>query len=97
MTQPVKTKVDPTTVKATEFKESKGPKTPITLNVEVPYTDYQIENGNPYIADHYELGDHWDGAFSDEVGTIEVYIEGKIRTGEWANDKRAVKRELAKM
>ena len=99
MTQPFKTKVDPVDIKPTEFKESKGPKTPLTTKVEVPYTDYQTENGRPYTADHYDLGELWDEgrAFNQEVGIIEDYIESKIRSGEWANNRRSVKTELAKI
>ena len=94
-----RTKTDSADNKPAEFKETKGPKTPLTTKVEVPHTSYQAENGRPYTADHYDLGELWNEgrAFNEEVGVIEEYIESKIRSGEWANDRKAVKRELAKI
>lgn len=70
------------------------------VKVEVPYTDYEAENGHPYSVDHFDLGKFWDegsSAFQTDVEVIESYIGEKIKSGEIANDKNAVKAELKKM
>lgn len=69
-------------------------------NVEVPYTDYQKVNGKPYTVDHFQLGNTWDdpdGGFEPEVMIIENYLKEKIRNGELANTKSAVKNELKQL
>lgn len=69
-------------------------------SVEVPYTDYQKVNGKPYIVDHFQLGNTWDdpdGGFEPEIMIIENYLKEKIRNGELANTKLAVKNELKQL
>lgn len=70
------------------------------VNIEVPYTDYETQNGKPFVVDHYELSDHWkdyEGGFGEEVATIDEYIQSKIQNGELANSQSAIKEELKKI
>ena len=62
--------------------------------IEVPYLDYEQENGKPYIADHFQLGETWDdvsGGFEKEVDIIESYLQDKITNGEIANNVSVIK------
>jgi len=96
-TEPFRTKVEHTPERAGKGKE---PDMQPTVEVEVPYTDYEKENGQPYSVDHFELGKYWNegvGGFEEEVGVIENYIMNKINSGEWANDQTVIKGELKKM
>lgn len=61
-----------------------------TVHEEVPYTDYKAENGKPYLADHYKLGDTWE-VFNEEISTIEDYVKRRMESGEMANSTKAVK------
>ena len=62
----------------------------------VPYTEYQAENGKPYLADLYSLGDSWE-VFNEELRTIQHYIERKMDSGEIANSTKAVTEVIKKM
>jgi len=80
--------------------EGKEPDSQSIIKEEVPYTDYEMENGHPYTVDHYDIGKYWDegmGGYEEEIGLIEDYIVDKIKTGEWANDRKTIKGELRKM
>lgn len=93
-----KTKTEP--AKPTEFKKSEDNSTHSVVNdVEVPYTSYESEKGNPYTVDHFKLGEFWseDNVFTKDIDSLEGYINKKIEKGEWANNKDVVKKELQKM
>jgi len=80
--------------------EGKTPPTQSVTNVEVPYMDYEADKGHPYTVDYFKLGKYWDegmGGFEKEVNIIEGYIQKKIKSGEWANNQEAIKKELKKM
>jgi len=62
----------------------------------VPYTEYKAENGKPYTAKHFELGDNWE-VFNEEVSIIEEYLNRKIDKGEIANDVKIIEKEIRKM
>lgn len=82
-----------------ESKPSKvvDPKAKIdTTSIEVPYTDYKTENGHPYTADHYELGDHWE-VYNEELSLIEDYFGRQIESGEWSNDKKTIQTQIKKL
>ena len=67
---------------------------------EVPYLDYERENGHPHSVDYFKLGDTWTdpvGGFPEEVALIEEYFQDKIDKGEIANSTNAIKEELKKM
>ena len=64
--------------------------------VDTPYTEYEAENGNSYIADRFKLGDKTD-IFADELSTIEEYVKGLIETGKIANTTKAVEKVLREM
>ena len=69
---------------------------PVSFNidgVELPFTDYSTQNGHSYLVDYYKLGDNYE-VFSDELNTIDSFIEGKIKSGDIANSKKAVDREI---
>ena len=73
--------------------------TPI-VRPEVPYTDYEKENGQPYIVDHFQLGDTWQetmGGFSKEVTLREEFFADQIKKGDLPNNKEAVKEAIKKM
>ena len=67
-----------------------------TVHEEIPYSDYKMENGKPYIADHYELGDNWE-IFNEEISTIEDYVKRQMEKGEMSNSINAVKDLIKKM
>jgi len=94
-----RTKVDPQTV-AEHNPVSKTPSSlPIvsTDTVEVPFLDYQTQHGHPLAVDYFNLGDKWEDVFSQEVGLIDVYFNGKIHDGTLANNVDTIKSELKKM
>jgi len=72
----------------------------VDSKIELPYMDYETQNGHPYIVDLYELSDNWKdelGGFGEEVATIDSYIKNKIDLGEIANSQKAIKAELKKI
>lgn len=71
--------------------------TPVSDQVEVPYTEYQNVNNKPFIADYYELGDSWDEVYQQETKEIEAYLQNKVKKGEIADSLSAIKRELKEM
>jgi len=88
------------TQKPREVKEVTPSSGGIVDNVEVPYTDYETQNGKPFIVDHYGLSDRWkdyEGGFGEEIATIDGYIQGKITNGDLANSQSAIKEELKKI
>jgi hypothetical protein len=67
--------------------------------VEVPYMDYETTNAKPFSVDYFQLGDTWQdpmGGFEKEVGTIEGYLQGEIKSGKLANSLPAIKEVLKK-
>ena len=99
MTEPFRTKAKEPS-KPERIGKGKEPAVQPIVQVEVPYTDYERENGQPYTVDHFDLNKYWNekvGGFEEEVGVIENYIMNKINSGEWANDKKFIKGELNKM
>ena len=84
----------------TRAGEGKTPDSQPVVVEEVPYTDYENEHHHPYTVDHFKLGKYWDegvGGFEKEVGLIEDYVKEKIKSGEWANDKKTIKAKLEKI
>ena len=85
-----KTPVEPE--KPVEAQPSTG-----VSEVEPPFTDYEQAHGQPFIVDHYELGDSWKekmGGFTPEVQEITTYLMRKIGTKEIDNSLDAVKEEI---
>jgi len=81
-------------------KSSNETHSEVSSEVEVPYTDYEGQNGKPFTVDHYELSDYWndlEGGFGEEVATIESYMKSQIERGEIANSQKAIKLELKKI
>lgn len=80
----------PTQTSAASLPEGKtSDAQPIVNNIEVPYLDYSTEHNHPFLVDRYNLGSTWNdpvGGFTKEISTIENYIEGKIKSGEIANN-----------
>jgi hypothetical protein len=62
----------------------------------VPYTEFQSENGKPYTANYFQLGDKWD-IFNEEIALIEDYIQRKVHSGEISNDLETVGKEIKKL
>jgi hypothetical protein len=58
--------------------------------VEVPYLDYERENGQSLIADYFELGQSGE-EFESELGTINSYLEDKVKSGKMDNNVDSVK------
>ena len=82
------------------LKSSKETHSEVSNDIEVPYTDYESQNGKPYTVDHYELSEYWndlEGGFGEEVSTIENYMKSQIERGEIANSQKAIKLELKKI
>lgn len=90
-----RTKQEP--AKQVAFNEPKNPtNTDIESSVHVPYTEYESSTGKPYTADLYELGDYWE-AYSKELGNVEGYFQEKVKSGDIANDTKAIKSEIKKL
>lgn len=71
-----------------------------TVDVEVPYLDYEKAHNHPYMVDYFKIGDTWDdpdGGFSKEIGIIEGYFKDRIESGDMANSKRTVEDEIKKI
>lgn len=67
---------------------------------EVPYLDYEREHGHPYSVDYFKLGDSWqdpEGGFAEEVSIIEDYIQKKVESGEFPNDRKSIEEKLKGM
>jgi len=76
------------------------PDTTPVVKPEVPYTDYEKENGKPYVVDHFKLGDTWQetmGGFTKEITLIEEFLSDQIKKGDIPNNKEAVKDAIKKM
>ena len=74
--------------------------TDVDTKVEPLYSEYHRENGKPFLADYYQLGETWKdeaGGFPKEVAIIEEFIDHQIDTGELPNNIGAVKEALKKM
>jgi hypothetical protein len=94
----VRTKVESTG--EARVGEGKTPDSQPIVELEVPYTDYEAKNGHPYTVDYFDIGKYWDegmGGYEDEIAIIEDFIFNKIKTGEWANDRKKIKAELKKI
>ena len=72
----------------------------IVVDVEPPFSDYESQNGKPFLVDHYELGSLWNHrdmyseGFEGEVGVVTSYIDGLIAKGEINNTVEAVRSKL---
>lgn len=66
------------------------------VHEEVPHTMFKAENGKPFTAEYFELGDTWE-VFNEEVSTLEHFINRMIENGTIANSTTAVKKEIKKM
>lgn len=70
------------------------------VEVEPPYTSYEIDKGKPFIVDHYELGSLWNetdmysNGYKTEVDAIDTYLTHLINTGEINNTLESVKNKL---
>lgn len=80
----------------TKIEASKDDSLHSTSEIEAPYTDYKTVNNHPYAVDYFKLGDNWE-VFSDEVKTIESFMKDKIASGDIANTRQAVEREIKAM
>lgn len=62
-------------------------------DADTPYTNYEEKNAQPFIVDHYELGEYWnkDKAYTLEVTDIDSFIRQKIEKKELANSTEAIK------
>lgn len=77
--------------------DSKVPASPV--DVEAPYTDYEIVNGKPYLVEHFNLDDHWQepvAGYPNEISIIQDYIENEIKSGNMGNDITSAKEVLKK-
>jgi len=75
---------------------------PVTsdIDTEPPFTSYREIKHQPFLVDHYKLGDAWKdklGGFTEEVDFIEGYFKDKIEQGEMKNETKAVKDEIGKI
>jgi len=69
-------------------------------SVETPFSEYHKENGKPFIADYFQLGDTWRdeaGGFPQEVAIIEDFIQDRIDKGELPNNVESVKEAIKKI
>lgn len=91
---------------ATEFRakvegstQEVVPEAPVTdlttqeSSVDVPYTDYEGTKGHAFSVDYFDLGDTYE-VFNEEISVIESFMQDKIKSGEIANTRRAVEREI---
>lgn len=75
----------------------------LETSVEPPYMDYAKEKGHPFSVDHYELQQFWnnsdmyDGAFREEVGIIDEYLNYMITKGEVNNTLESARNELKRI
>lgn len=80
---------------------SNAPKDHVThsvdTGVEVPFTDYEQEYNHPLAVDYFELGDNWEDGYSDEVGTIDMYLKKQVEKGELPNSIKAIKAEIKEL
>lgn len=92
-----RTKITPEA--ATTDTESSGsdigaPKevTQAPTTVEPPFSEYENKNGKPYVVDYFELGRFWDTgeAYTEEVSTMNTYINHLIHVGEINNTTGSV-------
>lgn len=79
--------------------EAKGsnPMVSSVSKVEVPYLDYEIENGKPYLVEIFELGEHWAdrvGGFNEEIQAIEDYLKDQVTNREVDNSLKGVKNRI---
>lgn len=79
--------------------EAKGsiPSQGSVSKVEVPYLDYEQENGKPYLVEMFELGDHWAdrvGGFNEEIQAIEDYLRDQVTNREVDNSLKGVKNRI---
>jgi len=94
---PFRTPTEPTVDIKTEAKDKTTVSTDKTI---VPYKDYESENGRPFVAEYYKLGDTWNdpnGGFSKEISLIQEFFNDRIEKGELPNNVEAIKEALKKM
>ena len=93
----------PTEAETRPGKKTVEPINPTTggeTTVEPPFSDYEKVNGQPYLVDHFKLGDSWQekiGGFSEEIKTIDVYLANQIKHGKIDNSVEAVREALKKV
>ena len=98
-----RTKIEPSVSKENADKKSGTPDaTPSSLtdHVEVPFTEYESQNGKPYLVDYYEIGDTWQdklGGFETEINTLNLYLKDKIESGLIDNSLDSVKQVIKKI
>ena len=65
----------------------------ITDSIEPPFTNYESVHHKPFTVDYFELGSFWnqDNAYSQEVKTVETFIQNQILMGKVDNSLKAVK------
>lgn len=66
-------------------------------HVEPPFLDYSREHGQPFVVDHFKLGDRWQdspGGFSPEVTAIENYLEKQVLDKEIENSLPAIQKRI---
>lgn len=68
------------------------PTTVRQVDEDVPYTAYHSEHKHPFLADYFELGDHWDEF--DEIMDIEGYFKEQVERGLLDNKQGAIKEKL---
>lgn len=64
-----------------------------TTKVEVPFLNYEMEHGHPFIVDYYDLGEFWnkDKVYTLEVGEIEDFLHHKVKKKEITNSLDSLK------
>lgn len=67
------------------------------------FTEYENENGKPFVVDHYDLGTFWNRsdmysrAYTDEVNTITTYLKDQVERGNIGNSREAAVNELKRI
>ena len=81
---------------STPVSAPKDPKVLGNSSVEVPYTEYQKETNQSYVAKRYDLGDTWNdpAGFKGEVGEIESFFKSQIERGKLDNTTKAVETKI---
>lgn len=94
MSETFREKVEPSVEPVAEAKATTSGS---VSKVEVPFTDYAREHGQPYTVDLFSLGEHWTdgiGGFTNEVGAIENYLSELVNNRELGNDLTSIKKRI---
>lgn len=68
-----------------------------TTTIEPPFLDYSREHGQPFVVEHFQLGDRWNdssGGFFPEVTAIESYLAEQVTNREVENSLKAIKKRI---